>query len=104
MLLSKIFENSKVKVSDDIEIKGITSDSRKVEEGYLFIAISGFEMDGHKFIDSAIEKGAKAILINEDRFDEFKDRNAYRCTENIPAEIIWKRKGSRYCENSHHHT
>lgn len=75
MLLSKIFKNSKVKVSDDIEIKGITSDSRKVEEGYLFIAISGFEMDGHKFIDSAIEKGAKAILINEDRFDEFKDRN-----------------------------
>ena len=75
MLLSKIFKNSKVKVSKDIEIKGITSDSRKVEEGYLFIAISGFEMDGHKFIDSAIEKGAKAILINEDRFDEFKDRN-----------------------------
>ena len=75
MLLSKIFKNSKVKVYDDIEIKGITSDSRKVEEGYLFIAISGFEMDGHKFIDSAIEKGAKAILINEDRFDEFKDKN-----------------------------
>ena len=75
MLLSKIFKNSKVKVSKDIEIKGITSDSRKVEEGYLFIAISGFEMDGHKFIDSAIEKGAKAILINEDRFDEFKDKN-----------------------------
>lgn len=75
MLLSKIFKNSKVKVSKDIEINGITSDSRKVEEGYLFIAISGFEMDGHKFIDSAIEKGAKAILINEDRLDEFKDRN-----------------------------
>ena len=75
MLLSKIFENTDVVVHNDIEIKGITSDSRKVENDYLFIAINGFEMDGHKFIDSAIEKGAKAILIDENRIDEFKDRN-----------------------------
>ena len=74
MLLSKIFENTDVVVHNDIEIKGITSDSRKVEDNYLFIAINGFEMDGHKFIDSAIDKGASAILIDEDRLDEFKDR------------------------------
>ena len=76
MLLSEIFKGTDVKVTTDINIKGITSDSRKVEEDYLFVAISGFEMDGHKFIDSAIEKGAKAILIDEDRLDEFKDRDA----------------------------
>jgi len=75
MLLSEIFKGTDVIVSKDINIVNVTSDSRKVEKDYLFIAISGFEMDGHKFIDSAIEKGASAILIDENRFDEFKDRN-----------------------------
>ena len=74
MLLSKIFKNTDVVVHNDVDIKGITFDSRLVEDGYLFIAINGFEMDGHKFIDSAIEKGASAILIDENRLDEFKDR------------------------------
>jgi len=75
MLLSEIFKGSNVKVEKDINITGITSDSRKVENDYLFIAINGFEMDGHKFIDSAIEKGAKAILIDDNRVDEFSDRD-----------------------------
>lgn len=88
MLLSKIFENSNVEVTKDINILGITSDSRKVSDDYLFIAISGFEMDGHKFIDSAISKGAKAILINSDRLDEFKDRDVVILTsENTRFEL-----------------
>ena len=60
---SEIFKETDVKVTKDINIKGITSDSRKVEEDYLFVAISGFEMDGHKFINSALEKGAKEAEI-----------------------------------------
>lgn len=73
MLLSKIFKDTDVKIHNDIDIKYITFDSRKVEKDYLFIAINGFELDGHKYIDSAIKKGASAILIDETRYDEFKD-------------------------------
>ncbi len=48
-----------------IEIKGITFDSREVAGGFLFIAIKGLTVDGHSFIDKAIEKGAVAILCEE---------------------------------------
>ncbi len=46
-----------------ITIRGVTADSRKVEPGYLFAALSGTKSDGASFIASAIEKGASAILV-----------------------------------------
>lgn len=48
-----------------IEIKGIQSDSRKVNSGDLFVAIRGTISDGHDFICQAVEKGAVAILCEE---------------------------------------
>ncbi|RDY28562.1 UDP-N-acetylmuramoyl-L-alanyl-D-glutamate--2,6-diaminopimelate ligase [Romboutsia weinsteinii] len=50
----------------NIDIDNIQYDSRKVTEGTLFICIKGFTSDGHKYIQSAIEKGAKAFLVQED--------------------------------------
>lgn len=50
---------------DQIDIQKITSDSRQVEEGELFVALRGSVTDGHTFIDQAISKGAKAILCEE---------------------------------------
>ena len=50
----------------DIDITNITYDSRKVEENTLFVCIKGFNSDGHKYIESSIEKGAKAFLVQED--------------------------------------
>ena len=58
-------EGLKARGDLDIDIKGIAYNSNKVEEGYLFVAIKGFEQDGHEFINEAIEKGAVAILIEE---------------------------------------
>ena len=55
----------------EIEIKGIAYDSRKVQEGYLFVAIKGFETDGHKYIESAIKNGAAAVLGEEDIEGDF---------------------------------
>jgi len=46
----------------DIEIDQITPDSRKVKSGTIFVAYSGVEVDGHDFIDQAIEKGAVAVV------------------------------------------
>ena len=50
----------------DIDIKGIAYDSRKVEPGFLFVAIKGFETDGHKYIESAVKNGACAVIGEED--------------------------------------
>ena len=50
----------------NIDITNIAYDSRKVKENTLFICIKGFNSDGHKYIESAIEKGAKAFLVQED--------------------------------------
>lgn len=48
--------------SDDKQIASLTSDSRKVEAGTLFVAVPGVNVDGHKFIPMAEEKGATAIV------------------------------------------
>ncbi|RSD28276.1 UDP-N-acetylmuramoyl-L-alanyl-D-glutamate--2,6-diaminopimelate ligase [Mesobacillus subterraneus] len=50
----------------DFEFGGIEMDSRKVKPGDLFVAISGFQMDGHQFIDEAIDKGAAAVIGEND--------------------------------------
>lgn len=46
----------------DQEITGISYDSRTVKPGQLFVAVTGFASDGHRFIHMAMEKGAAAVL------------------------------------------
>ena len=58
-------EGIKVKGSLDIDIEDITNDSRKVKSHSLFIAIKGFETDGHKFIKDVIDNNAAAIMLQE---------------------------------------
>lgn len=56
----------------DKEIAGVSIDSRLVKPGHLFIAMKGTQVDGHKYIPKAIEKGATAILL-EDMPDDKTD-------------------------------
>ena len=58
-------EGLKVKGNLDLDINGIEKNSKDVKEGFLFVAIKGFAVDGHKFIEDAIKKGAIAIVIEE---------------------------------------
>ena len=66
---------SKVKPLDivgnaEVEITGVNIDSRRIENGHLFVAIRGTQVDGHSFIQKAIGLGAVAVLceqIPEDR-------------------------------------
>ncbi len=63
MLLSKL---TKLPFTGpDVDVKGVTEDSRKVQPGFLFIATPGLKQDGREFIDDAIKKGAVAILVPE---------------------------------------
>ena len=61
---------SKVKPLDivgnaEVEITGVNIDSRRIEKGHLFVAIKGTQVDGHSFIQKAIDLGATAILCEQ---------------------------------------
>jgi UDP-N-acetylmuramoyl-L-alanyl-D-glutamate--2,6-diaminopimelate ligase len=63
--LSEILEGCnivKITGCTDIQIAGISFDSRHIGPGYLFAAVKGTTADGHQFINQAIEKGACAVL------------------------------------------
>ena len=85
MKLSELLKNVKVVATQgniDVEIKGVNIDSRKIENGHLFIAMKGTQVDGHKFISKAIELGAVAILL-----------------EDIPEELNEKVRSRQGCHN-----
>lgn len=50
----------------DKEIVDVIYDSRKVTKGCAFVCLKGFNVDGHKFIPDAVEKGAVAIIVEDD--------------------------------------
>ncbi|HUP45241.1 MAG TPA: UDP-N-acetylmuramoyl-L-alanyl-D-glutamate--2,6-diaminopimelate ligase [Thermoanaerobaculia bacterium] len=49
--------------STDVEISGVTPDSRLVRKGSLFVAIPGTQQDGAQYVPQAMEKGAAAVVI-----------------------------------------
>ncbi len=62
--------------NSDIDIAGINIDSRKIKAGHLFVAVKGTQVDGHQFINKAIELGAKAVLV-EDMPTDLKEDVTY---------------------------
>lgn len=69
MLLKKILENIEYKVIKgnlEIEINDICYNSKNVKNNDGFIALIGHNMDGHKYISDAIEKGATVIFVEKD--------------------------------------
>lgn len=51
--------------SDDVDIKGVNIDSRRIENGHLFVAMRGTQVDGHQFIAKAEAQGAVAVLCED---------------------------------------
>lgn len=82
-------EGLKVRGDLDIDITHIDKDSRNIKENGLFIAIKGFDTDGHEYIESAIKQGAKAVVLQEGV--------TAATIKKIPAEItVVVAKDSRY--------
>lgn len=65
MKLSDIMQKKDAENRDDIKINHVTSDSRKVKAGDVFVAIKGTESDGHDYIEAAIRQGASLIIAEE---------------------------------------
>lgn len=71
MELAKLLEGQDYRLlrgSADTEIASVEYDSRKVLEGSLFVAVKGYETDGHLYIGQAAERGAAAILLEDESF------------------------------------
>lgn len=67
MLLKDLFESRDILNSETeaIEIKKIQYDSRKIEKGDLFVAVKGYQTDGHKYLQQVYEKGAAAAVVQD---------------------------------------
>ena len=71
--LISIIPDAKVTGNFDVEVTGIHADSRKIEPGFLFVAVPGTLSDGHQYINKAIENGAKTVvcqILPEEKFPE----------------------------------
>lgn len=55
----------------EIEVGPVEHDSRKCGPGSFFVAVEGYESDGHRYIDSAVESGAAAVAVSSARQGEF---------------------------------
>lgn len=83
MELEKLLKNVKPLSTEGntaVEITGVNIDSRRIKPGHLFVAIKGTQVDGHTFINKAIELGAKAVLC-EDIPQEKKEGVTYICVK-----------------------
>lgn len=60
--LAKVLDKPEIHGDSAVDIFGIQSDSRKVERGFLFVAVRGTVADGHAYIADAIEKGVAVIV------------------------------------------
>lgn len=57
-------ENFKTKGDVEIDIKKVVSNSKKVVPNSLFVAVRGYDFDGHQYVGEAIEKGATAVMLD----------------------------------------
>jgi UDP-N-acetylmuramoyl-L-alanyl-D-glutamate--2,6-diaminopimelate ligase len=58
---------SKKVQTEDVTIGKVAYDSRSVKRGDLFVAIRGLKLDGHRFIENAVQQGARAVVLEDDR-------------------------------------
>jgi UDP-N-acetylmuramyl-tripeptide synthetase len=70
MKLSELLEgigylDARGSTGDRAPVIAVTCDSRAVVPGSLFVAVRGFSTDGHRFIESAVQRGAAAVICEE---------------------------------------
>ena len=68
------------------DVADIVYDSRKVQKNSVFVAIKGYKTDGHKFLQDAINKGAVAVVVEDD--------------DSIPDELITHSKIAKLVVNN----
>ena len=69
----------------DVIVKNVAIDNRKVTEGDLFVALIGENHDAHKFVTSAVENGASAVLVSNDEIGETFDATIIKVENTLVA-------------------
>ena len=66
--VTKMFQTmfGRMVVTHDVKVNSIQYDSKKVKSDDLFVAIRGVSADGHRYIDSAVANGARAVVVEDD--------------------------------------
>lgn len=67
MNIKKLFKNTSL----NIEITGITANSKEVKDGYIFVAVKGKKTNGENYISEAIHNGAKIIVTEKKNYGPF---------------------------------
>lgn len=65
----------------DTEINKINYDSRKIKNSDIFICIKGYSTDGHKYVEKAVENGAKVVIIQDSIEINDKQITIIKCTD-----------------------
>lgn len=91
MLLKELLPGVKGDISE-LNIKGVTCNSKKVENGYVFVCIKGAGADGHDFYKSALDSGAAVIITQKDL--KIKNQVIVENTRRVYADMCEKWFGS----------
>ncbi|MCX7661494.1 MAG: UDP-N-acetylmuramoyl-L-alanyl-D-glutamate--2,6-diaminopimelate ligase, partial [Candidatus Omnitrophica bacterium] len=80
--LIKNLKDCKVYNLKNLEIKGISCDSRKIKNNFIFVAIKGTKIDGTRFIPEAIKRGAKVVVAEKIPKDKLPKAITCICVNN----------------------
>lgn len=84
--------NGEIIGNEDITLDNFIIDSRKIAKDDVYVAIVGENNDGNKYVESALEKGAKAVIISDTKYldvDKYKDKtivivkNTLKCLQEL---------------------
>ena len=79
------------------DIFGVSIDTRTLRAGDLFIALKGYNSDGHHHIAAALERGASAVMIHDTSFYHTKDPRLLYVTDTMAGlEALGKAARSRF--------
>ncbi len=83
-------------VGDDVRFTAVSSDSRKLTQGDLFVALRGEKFDGYEFVPQAAQAGAAASLVNA---DSYKAHPSVISPQSSILVLLWGRSVS-ICEGA----
>ena len=97
LTLAEVAEATGGRLTGDatIEVSGVSTDTRALTPGCLFVALKGANYDGHAYVDQAVREGAAAVLV-EEGWDGEVAAPAVRVSDTLSAlgrlARYWRRK------------
>lgn len=87
----ELIKDTDIKLLSETEIcdiTGISSDSRDIKAGNIFVCICGLNFDGHEYIAQAVERGASVIIVDSEHAKNLIEKSQKEGTPPIPAPAI----------------